>query len=99
MNWRRKSKAKAALRLAVYTRDGFSCIRCGWAPPVPDGYDGTEALGERTTRINAFGEEYEGSYKFLELDHIHPQSLGGAHTVDNLQAMCGPCNAAKGGRI
>ena len=35
----------------------------------------------------------------LELDHIFPISRGGAAVdQDNLQALCAPCNRAKGAR-
>ena len=32
----------------------------------------------------------------LEIDHAHPWALGGRTILDNLQAMCPPCNKAKG---
>lgn len=35
----------------------------------------------------------------LSLDHIHPYSLGGADTIDNLQTLCRPCNSRKGARV
>jgi hypothetical protein len=35
----------------------------------------------------------------LTLDHIHPYSLGGADTYDNLRTLCRPCNSAKGARV
>lgn len=31
-----------------------------------------------------------------EVDHIFPRSLGGPDEFENLQAICGPCNKAKG---
>ncbi|WP_431781758.1 HNH endonuclease [Streptomyces chumphonensis] len=34
----------------------------------------------------------------LTLDHIHPWSLGGPDTADNLQTLCRPCNSSKGDR-
>jgi len=33
--------------------------------------------------------------KALEVDHIHPKSLGGADDLANYQALCYSCNAAK----
>jgi len=36
---------------------------------------------------------------FLECDHVTPESLGGAATVQNLMALCGACNKAKGDAI
>jgi hypothetical protein len=40
-----------------------------------------------------------GSRESLTLDHIHPFSLGGPDTVDNLQTLCRPCNSRKGARV
>lgn len=34
-----------------------------------------------------------------EVDHIWPRRLGGTDHIDNLRAICGPCNKAKGGRV
>ena len=34
-----------------------------------------------------------------ELDHIHPISKGGAHTVENCQTLCRACNAWKSDKI
>lgn len=33
-----------------------------------------------------------------EVDHVWPVILGGRTTLDNLQAICRPCNAQKAGR-
>jgi len=33
--------------------------------------------------------------KALEVDHIHPKSLGGKDNLDNYQALCYSCNSAK----
>lgn len=35
----------------------------------------------------------------LTLDHIHPWSLGGTDTYDNLQTLCRPCNSRKGAKV
>ena len=40
-----------------------------------------------------------GSSDGLEFDHVIPVSMGGAHTVRNLQLLCVSCNAAKGGDL
>jgi hypothetical protein len=34
----------------------------------------------------------------LTLDHVHPWSLGGPDTADNLRVLCRPCNSRKGDR-
>ena len=31
----------------------------------------------------------------LTMDHIEPLAKGGAHDVDNIAAVCGPCNSSK----
>ena len=36
--------------------------------------------------------------KALEVDHIHPKSLGGKDNLSNYQALCYSCNAAKGNK-
>lgn len=40
-----------------------------------------------------------GTTEGLSLDHIHPYSLGGDDTFDNLQTLCRPCNSRKGARV
>lgn len=39
-----------------------------------------------------------GSWEDLTLDHIHPHSLGGPDTIENLQTMCRSHNSSKGAR-
>jgi 5-methylcytosine-specific restriction endonuclease McrA len=41
---------------------------------------------------------YCGSDKELQIDHIIPQSRGGATTLDNLECLCGTCNREKGAK-
>jgi 5-methylcytosine-specific restriction endonuclease McrA len=31
----------------------------------------------------------------LTIDHVLPIFLGGKHTIDNVQPLCGPCNSSK----
>lgn len=40
-----------------------------------------------------------GSSKRLCADHVIPESKGGATTLDNLQAMCRPCNSEKHAKL
>lgn len=40
-----------------------------------------------------------GATEDLTLDHIHPWSLGGPDTEDNLRVLCRSCNASKGARV
>jgi len=35
---------------------------------------------------------------YMEIDHIIPRSIGGEHSRNNVQLLCGPCNRSKGGR-
>jgi len=81
----------ARVRLEVYRQAGYACLHCGWAPEVPDGYDGRYALGETYRKPN-------GKYgcRVLELDHIVPYIHGGQFEVANLQALCNSCNVRKG---
>lgn len=79
-----RPERRALMRLAVYERDGYACRSCGWSVDVPEGYDGTGALGRG---------------KSLELDHIFPYALGGKFELDNLQALCSTCNGRKGAKI
>jgi hypothetical protein len=37
-----------------------------------------------------------GSTADLTVDHIHPVSLGGADSPENLQTLCRTCNSSKG---
>jgi 5-methylcytosine-specific restriction endonuclease McrA len=83
------------VRLAVYQRDGFRCRHCGWQPNVPAGYDGRYALGERDTRPG----RKRFAVRVLQLDHIHPFSLGGRFEESNLQALCTTCNVRKGATV
>ena len=40
-----------------------------------------------------------GSSKRLCADHVVPESKGGETTLDNLQAMCRPCNSEKAAKV
>lgn len=40
-----------------------------------------------------------GATEELQFDHIIPWSEGGAHTEENLELLCGPCNRKKAARI
>ena len=43
------------------------------------------------------GEEFLGSE--LTLDHVHPKSMGGKKSWDNIVCACGPCNWERGDNI
>lgn len=40
-----------------------------------------------------------GVRRFLTIDHIHPEVLGGTLDPANLTTLCRSCNSSKGGRI
>jgi 5-methylcytosine-specific restriction endonuclease McrA len=88
------------VRLAVYSRDGFRCRDCGWAPPVPDGYDGRYALSGEEIQLRGRKAVRTGqpAIRILELDHVLAYSKGGAFVPENLQALCNFCNVRKGVR-
>ncbi len=91
--WRGRPTPK--LRLDVYRKSNFSCVRCGLVFPVPEGYDGRLAL----VLDRYIAKKRKLSFSILEIDHIHPYHLGGRYVRENLQALCTPCNASKGARI
>lgn len=39
-----------------------------------------------------------GARRYLTIDHIVPESLGGGLDLDNLQTLCNSCNSRKGTR-
>jgi 5-methylcytosine-specific restriction endonuclease McrA len=98
---KRRSKVSATKRRLVFIRDGFTCQRCGWcAGEYPD-YDGRYTVGGRDTSIRGKRAKKAGEpgYRYLELDHVYPHSLGGPTTVENLQALCDFCNTSKGAKV
>lgn len=44
------------------------------------------------------GCQQKVDFKFFQVDHITPQSLGGSDHISNLQLLCAPCNISKGNR-
>jgi len=63
-----------------------------WTPPVSK-----ELLFRRDLHICAYCGGQFGERQ-LSMDHVHPQSRGGANTWTNLVSACLPCNQRKGNR-
>lgn len=90
--WR--GKPTPGIRLAVYRKSGFRCMRCNWEPTVPENYDGQYALWENGTSPKT-GRQI---VRILEIDHVVSYFHGGRYRAENLQALCNSCNASKRAR-
>lgn len=96
-------RLRAEIRLAVYIRDGYACVDCGWKPEIPDGYHGESALAgsapaEALEQPGRHPSQQLAAVRILTLGHKIPYSRGGQFTVDNLHAQCSTCNYQKGAR-
>lgn len=96
-------RQRADIRKAVYERDGFACVNCGWQPEIPERYSGDSALcgpapEAELSEPGRHPSQRLAEARVLELDHKIPYSKGGQFTVGNLQAMCSTCNYRKGAR-
>jgi hypothetical protein len=90
-------------------------VAAGLATPTPDGYElDAELLSFARHEYRAVipAELRERIYNRdghqclkcaatddLTLDHIHPWSLGGPDTEDNLRTLCRSCNSKKGAKV
>lgn len=72
------------VRLAVYERDKWTCQECKHVipPTEPEHFTGELAPYDETG--------------WLEVDHKVPWSNYGPDTVENLRALCTPCNQSRG---
>lgn len=62
-------------------------------PPIP------ASLRREVYARDGYACLHCGATEHLSLDHIHPWSLGGPDTLENLQTLCKPCNSRKGTRV
>ena len=53
-------------------------------------------FGQQEGRCRGCRSAFE--FRHMEVDHIIPQSSGGADHIENLQLLCGHCNRVKGHR-
>lgn len=61
-------------------------------PPIPESV--RDAVIERDRVCQHCGRTHD-----LQMDHIIAWSRGGSDDLENLQALCGPCNRRKGARL
>lgn len=90
------------LRVAVFTRDKFTCQRCGWTPdPVTIGspYDGRTCPAGPAPEPRTPREARLAKFLTLTLGHLIPASEGGAYEEANMQAECSRCNYGGGNTI
>lgn len=83
---RGKSRANAAIRSIRLraARSKGTHTQKQWAHLV-------DCLNGRCAKCGVYGSSVA-----LQKDHVTPIYQGGSDGIDNLQPLCGPCNAAKG---
>lgn len=88
----------------IYGRLRARALAAGATPPESRGGGYKKKQLPLSVRTAVFErDQYRcrkcGTHKDLCLDHVHPESKGGSHDLDNLQTLCRPCNTSKGAKV
>ena len=86
-------KVSKGNRHAVYVRDNWTCQDCG-RQFAPSEIGKAPHVVDPTSKPPLFSND-----TWLEVDHIRPLLHGGSNTIDNMRALCTPCNKRKGATI
>ncbi len=86
---RHRRKVSKGKRHSVYVRDNWTCQKCG-RQFTPSDFGRAPHETDHTGKRFPFSNDV-----WLEIDHIHPLHHGGQADIDNLQALCTPCNRRK----
>lgn len=90
-----ESVKTGSVRLQLFAK-GHICVICG----AEGSYFAVErSPNQNSYHLNLYGINSQGQEVLFTKDHIHPKSLGGADTIDNMQCMCKICNETKGNTV
>ena len=64
--------------------------------PVPYRQNKHVLFGQQEGRCNGCRSEFP--FRIFTIDHITPESRGGADHIENFPLLCGHCNSVKGDR-
>ena len=81
---------------------GWAQVGVGAPPPAGRRAPAKAKISPRLRRIvlerDAYACQECGAHRDLTLDHVVPESRGGAADVANLRTLCRSCNSRKGAR-